>query len=92
MLSEIEVGLDLAEKEWLAIGQLDDREITTRSGLFILYISMKLRRANSLGKRLLMVLSPYGALASTMHLKWLTSMDSLSTYITGHPNARAARD
>ncbi|GAA6055225.1 hypothetical protein JCM3770_000723 [Rhodotorula araucariae] len=37
-----EVGLDLAEKDWLSIGQLDDREITT-----------------SLGKRLLMILSPY---------------------------------
>lgn len=37
-----EVGLDLAEKEWLSIGQLDDREITT-----------------SLGKRLLMILSPF---------------------------------
>ncbi|GAA5870870.1 hypothetical protein JCM8547_001728, partial [Rhodosporidiobolus lusitaniae] len=37
-----EVGLDLAEKEWISIGQLDDREITT-----------------SLGKRLLMVLSPF---------------------------------
>ncbi|BGP41414.1 hypothetical protein JCM10449v2_005394 [Rhodotorula kratochvilovae] len=37
-----EVGLDLAEKDWLSIGQLDDREITT-----------------SLGKRLLMILSPF---------------------------------
>ena len=39
-----EVGIDLAEKnDFLEIGPLDDREITT-----------------SLGKRLLMVLSPYG--------------------------------
>lgn len=39
-----EVGIDLAEKkDYLEIGQLDDREITT-----------------SLGKRLLMVLSPFG--------------------------------
>ena len=39
-----EVGIDLAEKkDFLEIGQLDDREITT-----------------SLGKRLLMVLSPFG--------------------------------
>jgi hypothetical protein len=37
-----EVGIDLAEKEFIPIGRLDDREITT-----------------SLGKRLLMVLSPY---------------------------------
>lgn len=39
-----EVGIDLAEKkEFMDIGRLDDREITT-----------------SLGKRLLMVLSPFG--------------------------------
>jgi hypothetical protein len=37
-----EIGIDLAEREYMYIGQLDDREITT-----------------SLGKRLLMVLSPY---------------------------------
>ncbi|KAH8919142.1 hypothetical protein BT69DRAFT_1285082 [Atractiella rhizophila] len=37
-----EVGIDLAEREFLHIGGLDDREITT-----------------SLGKRLLMVLSPF---------------------------------
>jgi hypothetical protein len=39
-----EIGLDLQEKYYLCIGQLDDREITT-----------------SLGKRLLMILSPFGA-------------------------------
>ena len=38
-----EIGIDLAEKDFMLIGQLDDREITT-----------------SLGKRLLMILSPYG--------------------------------
>ncbi|KAF9065432.1 hypothetical protein BDP27DRAFT_1424876 [Rhodocollybia butyracea] len=37
-----EIGIDLAEKNYLCIGQLDDREITT-----------------SLGKRLLMILSPF---------------------------------
>ncbi|WFD00392.1 hypothetical protein MYAM1_003141 [Malassezia yamatoensis] len=37
-----EVGLDLAEKEFLQVGHLEDREITS-----------------SLGKRLLMILSPY---------------------------------
>jgi hypothetical protein len=37
-----EVGIDLAESNWLNVGRLDDREITT-----------------SLGKRLLMVLSPF---------------------------------
>lgn len=38
-----EVGLDLADRDFLHVGQLDDREITS-----------------SLGKRLLMVLSPFG--------------------------------
>lgn len=37
-----ELGIDLAEKDYISIGQLDDREITT-----------------SLGKRLLMILSPF---------------------------------
>jgi hypothetical protein len=37
-----EIGIDLAEKEYTCVGQLDDREITT-----------------SLGKRLLMILSPF---------------------------------
>ena len=38
-----ETGLDLAERDFTCVGQLDDREITT-----------------SLGKRLLMILSPFG--------------------------------
>lgn len=38
-----EIGVDLAEKDFMLVGQLDDREITT-----------------SLGKRLLMILSPFG--------------------------------
>lgn len=37
-----EIGVDLAEKDYICVGQLDDREITT-----------------SLGKRLLMILSPF---------------------------------
>jgi len=37
-----EIGLDLAEEDYLCVGQLDDREITT-----------------SLGKRLLMILTPF---------------------------------
>jgi hypothetical protein len=37
-----EIGIDLAENNYICVGQLDDREITT-----------------SLGKRLLMILSPY---------------------------------
>ena len=39
-----EIGLDLQERDYLCVGHLDDREITT-----------------SLGKRLLMILSPFGA-------------------------------
>jgi len=37
-----EIGIDLAEKDYIEVGQMDDREVTT-----------------SLGKRLLMILSPY---------------------------------
>jgi 8-oxo-dGTP pyrophosphatase MutT (NUDIX family) len=46
-----EIGLDLAEKDYTCIGQLDDREITT-----------------SLGKRLLMILSPFGMPLRHVHL------------------------
>ena len=45
-----EIGLDLAERDYTCIGQLDDREITT-----------------SLGKRLLMILSPFVFLQLTPH-------------------------
>lgn len=45
-----EIGLDLAERDFMCIGQLDDREITT-----------------SLGKRLLMILSPFVFLQLTPH-------------------------
>lgn len=45
-----EVSLDLAEKEWLGIGGLDEREITT-----------------SLGRRLLMILSPFVFLCTSPH-------------------------
>lgn len=45
-----EIGIDLAERNYMNIGQLDDREITT-----------------SLGKRLLMILSPYVFLQVTPH-------------------------
>ena len=38
-----EIGVDLAEREFVQVGRLDEREITT-----------------SLGKRLLMILSPFG--------------------------------
>ncbi|KAF8649724.1 hypothetical protein AX16_005496 [Volvariella volvacea WC 439] len=45
-----EIGIDLAERQYMCIGQLDDREITT-----------------SLGKRLLMILSPFVFLQVTPH-------------------------
>lgn len=45
-----EIGIDLAERQYTSIGQLDDREITT-----------------SLGKRLLMILSPFVFLQVTPH-------------------------
>ncbi|KAG9009518.1 hypothetical protein FRB94_014197 [Tulasnella sp. JGI-2019a] len=43
-----ELGIDLAEPEWIPVGQMDDREITT-----------------SLGKRLLMILSPFVFIRAT---------------------------
>ncbi|KAF8898441.1 hypothetical protein BD779DRAFT_1666289 [Infundibulicybe gibba] len=45
-----EIGIDLAERHYTCVGQLDDREITT-----------------SLGKRLLMILSPFVFLQLTPH-------------------------
>lgn len=33
-----EVGLDLAEKEWLSVGALDDREITSSLGAKLLMV------------------------------------------------------
>lgn len=45
-----EIGVDLAERQYTSVGQLDDREITT-----------------SLGKRLLMILSPFVFLQVTPH-------------------------
>jgi 8-oxo-dGTP pyrophosphatase MutT (NUDIX family) len=46
-----ETGIDLAEKDYVLVGQLDDREITT-----------------SLGKRLLMILSPFVFIQVTPHV------------------------
>ncbi|KAL0243942.1 hypothetical protein I308_105205 [Cryptococcus tetragattii IND107] len=43
-----EIGIDLAEKEFLNVGRLDEREVTT-----------------SLGKRLLMILSPFVFIQTT---------------------------
>jgi 8-oxo-dGTP pyrophosphatase MutT (NUDIX family) len=52
-----EIGIDLAEREYVCIGQLDDREITT-----------------SLGKRLLMILSPFGGLCRPCFLDCLLTL------------------
>ncbi|KAG6889381.1 hypothetical protein C0995_001446 [Termitomyces sp. Mi166 len=70
-----EIGIDLAERQYTCIGQLDDREITT-----------------SLGKRLLMILSPFVFLqvapdaplpdpidSTSLHWTPLTSLISPST-------------
>lgn len=34
-----ELGIDLADKEWLTVGQMDDREITTSLGKRLLMVS-----------------------------------------------------
>ncbi|KAF5377489.1 hypothetical protein D9615_005119 [Tricholomella constricta] len=70
-----EIGVDLAERQYISVGQLDDREITT-----------------SLGKRLLMILSPFVFLqvtpqapppdpieSTTLHWTPLASLVSPST-------------
>jgi hypothetical protein len=51
-----EIGLDLAERDFICVGQLDDREITT-----------------SLGKRLLMILSPFGTIFKPKQIIWILS-------------------
>jgi hypothetical protein len=68
-----EIGIDLAEKDYECIGQLDDREITT-----------------SLGKRLLMILSPFGEF---FHFHWvLLEMftDNLTSVLTTHSTCTSA--
>ncbi|KAJ7071480.1 hypothetical protein C8F01DRAFT_1110696 [Mycena amicta] len=73
-----EIGIDLAEKDYTCVGQLDDREITT-----------------SLGKRLLMILSPFVFLQVTPHasapdptaattLHWTP----LASLVSAHPPPR----
>lgn len=56
-----EVGVDLAEREFVQVGRLDEREITT-----------------SLGKRLLMILSPFGESLSS-HLQ-VAKADTVSVH------------
>ena len=65
-----EVGIDLAEKEFACVGQLDDREITT-----------------SLGKRLLMVLSPFGKSVYSIPFDESAALtnDSLSVFVQVSP-------
>ena len=63
-----EIGVDLAEKEFVQVGRLDEREITT-----------------SLGKRLLMILSPFGELMADIGRRQLTS--SLYADYTDHARA-----
>jgi hypothetical protein len=42
-----EIGLDLAERDFMCIGQLDDREITTSLGKRLLMILFRLPAAHS---------------------------------------------
>ena len=70
-----EIGIDLAEKDFMLIGQLDDREITT-----------------SLGKRLLMILSPYGtgihcSVMSPLVMTFSSFPASDSQHASTRPNA-----
>ncbi|KAG6869145.1 hypothetical protein C0993_012244 [Termitomyces sp. T159_Od127] len=60
-----EIGIDLAERQYTCIGQLDDREITT-----------------SLGKRLLMILSPFVFLQVTPNAPPPDPIDSTSLHWT----------
>lgn len=64
-----EIGIDLAEKDFMLVGQLDDREITT-----------------SLGKRLLMILSPFGAFEAAAPRSDLSADEAIVRSIfTGFP-------
>lgn len=63
--------MDLAEKEFIQVGRLDEREITT-----------------SLGKRLLMILSPFGMCANMSER--MRAHASLLADDALHPNPRVA--
>lgn len=58
-----ELGIDLAERDYVCVGQLDDREITT-----------------SLGKRLLMILSPFVFLQLTPHTTPVDPLPEISLH------------
>jgi 8-oxo-dGTP pyrophosphatase MutT (NUDIX family) len=73
-----EIGVDLAEREFVQVGRLDEREITT-----------------SLGKRLLMILSPFGGsrwilLATDREPRIVLILISLPPNNAVQPNARVA--
>ncbi|CAE6429897.1 unnamed protein product [Rhizoctonia solani] len=63
-----EIGLDLADNEWMCVGQLDDREITT-----------------SLGKRLLMILSPFVFLHLSPHPPHIDIQEDSQTTVHAIP-------
>lgn len=70
--------MDLAEREFVQVGRLDEREITT-----------------SLGKRLLMILSPFGGsrwilLATDREPRIVLILISLPPNNAVQPNARVA--
>jgi len=60
-----EIGIDLAESDFVQVGRLDEREITT-----------------SLGKRLLMILSPFGEFNTILLGCRLVASRSLPSRIT----------
>ncbi|KIY46975.1 hypothetical protein FISHEDRAFT_66259 [Fistulina hepatica ATCC 64428] len=60
-----EIGVDLAERDYICVGQLDDREITT-----------------SLGKRLLMILSPFVFLQISPHALPMDPVPSTTVHWT----------
>ena len=68
-----EIGVDLAERDFVQVGRLDEREITT-----------------SLGKRLLMILSPFGGSSGTMRLADSESRVSVPTDFTFQPDTRTS--
>ncbi|KAK1926197.1 hypothetical protein DB88DRAFT_481029 [Papiliotrema laurentii] len=68
-----EIGMDLAEREFVQVGRLDEREITT-----------------SLGKRLLMILSPFGELRkSTLRTRAHASVFLQTSPFSSEPELQA---
>ena len=67
-----EIGIDLAEREFVQVGRLDEREITT-----------------SLGKRLLMILSPFGGSSNSSEVSAFADSTSFHADYALQPETRA---